>query len=250
MKDSLVLQHPPIVEAVLDIDCDLPPAFDLKAAEDAARRVLVDRYPKFRVQILHEHQVELQGDDEPTLSARRGIKALQFLTDDEKQVVQVRAQGFSFNRLAPYTTLDDYLPEIESTWASYGALAAPLQVRIVRLRYINRIPLPLKNRRVGFADYFEVGSQLRKPNGLSFQGFLNQYVAVEEESGNEVNIVLATQPADTSHQPVILDITASRSGTLEVADWASIADRIRSLRRLKNLVFRSTVTGRCLKLFQ
>ena len=74
------------------------------------------------------------------MSVRRGIQALQFLHADEKQLVQVRAQGFSFNRLAPYTSLDDYLPEIERTWHLFVGLASPVQIRVVQLRYINRIP--------------------------------------------------------------------------------------------------------------
>ena len=51
-----------------------------------------------------------------TACAKRAIQSLQFLHEDEKQLVQVMAQGFSFNRLAPYTSLDDYLPVIQRTW--------------------------------------------------------------------------------------------------------------------------------------
>lgn len=249
-KDTLILPHPPIVEAVLDIECDLPPAFDLKAMEAAAHAAFGGRYPKSRFQVLHEHQIEPQGDSALKVSARQGLQALQFLTDDEKQVVQVRAQGFSFNRLAPYTTLDDYLPEIQSNWELYRGVAGPLQVRMVRLRYINRILLPLKNGRIRFTEYLALGSQLREPEGLSFRGFLNQHAGVEESTGNEVNIVLATQPGDALHQPVILDITALKPGALEADGWGSIATRIQSLRHLKNHVFRSTLTRRCLSLFQ
>lgn len=90
----------------------------------------------------------------------RAIQALQFLQDDEKQLVQVRAQGFSFNRLASYTTLDDYLAEIQSVWELFTGLASPVQIRTIRLRYINRILLPLTNGSVELEDYFEIGSSL------------------------------------------------------------------------------------------
>ena len=39
--------------------------------------------------------------------------------------------------------LDEYLPEIERTWRFFVELASPVQVRRIRLRYINRILLPL-----------------------------------------------------------------------------------------------------------
>jgi uncharacterized protein (TIGR04255 family) len=238
------------VEAVVDIDCDLRGGVNLNELKASAHGVFARDYPKLRVQMIQEHQIEQQGDHEPTFSARRGIQALQFLTEDEKQVVQVRAQGFSFNRLAPYSTLDNYLPEIERTWQLYREVVAPIQVRILRLRYINRILLPLIDGRVTFTDYLEVGPQLREPEGLSFRGFLNQYGAIEDSTGNEVNIVLATQAAEGRFLPIILDITAANPGALEPNDWPTILTTIQSLRDLKNQVFRSTLTERCLNLFQ
>lgn len=246
---TLNLGHPPIIEAVLDFDCDLPPGMDLKAMESRARAKFAPRYPRFRFQMLHEHQFEQQRD-QATFSARHDVQALQFLTDDEKQVVQARKQGFSFNRLAPYASLDDYLPEIRSSWDIYREIFSPLQVRIVRLRYLNRIVLPLKDGSVKFADYLAVGPQVCKPVGLSFRGFFNQNVAVEESTGNEINVVMATQTVDEQGQPIILDITVSKSGDLEADDWGNIEARVQSLRRLKNRVFESTLTEQCLSLFQ
>lgn len=114
----------------------MPPKFDLAELESAAREVFKPHYPKARVQLLEEHTIEQKAAEPPRFLARRAIQALQFLHDDEKQLVQVRAQGFSFNRLAPYTSLDDYLPEIQRTWQTFTKLASPVQVRAVQLRYI------------------------------------------------------------------------------------------------------------------
>ena len=250
MSKPRVLSRPPIVEAVVDIDCDMPPGQDLAALEAPARDAFRDRYPKFRTRFLHEGQIELQGDDLPKFSARRGIQALQFLQDDEKQLVQVRPQGFSFNRLAPYSTLDDYLPEIERTWRLFVNLASPIQIRVVRLRYINRIELPMTEGRVELDDYLKVSPQLPIDAGLTFAGFFNQHAAVEEGTGNTANIILATQPPQNDVVPIIFDITAATAGTAEPEDWDWILERIRSLRGLKNRVFRNTLADRCLNLFQ
>ena len=46
------------------------------------------------------------------MSVRGALAAFQFLQTDEKQLVQVRALGFSFNRLAPYTGFDELLAEV------------------------------------------------------------------------------------------------------------------------------------------
>jgi uncharacterized protein (TIGR04255 family) len=60
---------------------------------------------------------------------KSALAAFQFLKNDEKQLVQFRNEGFSFNRLAPYTTLDDYLPQIKKNWEIYRIVAAPSEIR-------------------------------------------------------------------------------------------------------------------------
>lgn len=251
MPEPRILPNPPIVEAVVDIDCDMPPQHDLAALEAPAREVFRNPYPTCQPVFSHEGQIELYGGEVlPEVSGTIRIHALRFLQEDEKQLVQVRTQGFSFNRLAPYSNLDDYLPEIARTWRLFVNLASPTQVRVVRLRYINRIDLPLTEGRIELGEYLRVGPQLPDGAGLSFAGFLNQHTAVEEGTGSTVSIILATQQPQTGILPIVFDITAGRPATAEPDDWNGIADSIQSLRRLKNRVFWNTLTDKCLNLFQ
>jgi len=251
MNDPLLkLSHPPIVEAVVDIDCDMPPATDLTALEGPARDLFGKQYPTFRTQFVQEHEIRQEGAAPPKMSVRRGVQALQFFQSDEKQLVQMRTQGFSFNRLAPYSSLDDYLPEIERTWRLFLKLALPVQIRHIRLRYINRILLPTTAGRVELNDYLKLGPRLADEDRLTLVGFLNQHSAAETGTDNRVNIVLTAQTLENDKMPIILDITAFGPGTSEPNDWLSIQTKIQSLRALKNLLFRNTLTDRCLKLFR
>lgn len=244
------LANPPIIEAVLDIDCDMPPSLDLGSLEEPARAAFGDRYPKSRAQLLSEARIEAPSDAPPRLAARRGLQALQFLQEDERQLVQVRASGFSFNRLAPYSSLDQYLPEIERTWRLFVDRVSPLQVRQIRLRYINRILLRMKGGSVTLGDYLAVGPRLPDEERLKFLEFLHRHVVVEAGTGNRVNTILASQPLEGSHLPVILDIEAVTDASIEPRDWPAILTRIGSLRSLKNLVFQRTLTKRCHRLFR
>lgn len=251
MSDRLLkLKAPPIVEAVLDIDCDMPPTFDLAACEAAFRDALRDRYKKFRTQFMQALQVEAAMDRAPSVTTKQGIQAFQFLQEDEKQLVQVRPQGFSFNRLAPYSRLDAYLPEMERTWRLFLALAVPVQVRLVRLRYINRILIPLIGGRVDLDTYLRLGPRLPDEDKLTLVGFLHQYSALEADTGNQANILLTAQPPESDKLPVILDIDAFKTGESEPSDWTAIQLKIHSLRRLKNTVFEDSLTDQCLSLFQ
>jgi len=244
------LPHAPIVEAVIDIDCDYPPGSIVTAFEEAARGALADRYPKVRAQFLQEHQFVNPAHGEPQHTVRQSVHALQFRTEDEKQIIQVRAPGFSFNRLAPYSSLDDYLPEIERTWALFVNITKPIQVRKISARYINRILLPSEGQRLKLDDYLKICPRLPEQERLRFTGFLSQQSALENETQNHVNTVLTCQPPEGDKLPLIFDIETFHVGPSDPGNWQEIQARIASLRSLKNRVFKNTLTDKCLNLFQ
>ena len=244
------LAHPPIVEAVLDIDCDLAPTFDLATVSTAATAAFASHYPVAKLQYREQIFLEPQLDTVTRVNAgARGINALQYFQKDEQQLVQVRALGYSFNRLAPYVTLDSYLPEIQRTWSIYVKVAAPVAIRRVTLRYINRILLPFNARPIDLDDYFRTGPRLPS-DGMASIGFVLQNSAVDVVTGFDVTTVLASQEQDEIHFAVVLDIAVASSELLEVDDPKRLWGRVEALRTLKNSIFERTVTPKCLQLFQ
>jgi len=241
------LRNPPIVEAVLDIDCDLSPGFDLAALEANSRTQFSDQYSKSRT--LFQQEIEVVAGT-PHASSRRAVQAFQFLHEDEKQLVQVRANGFSFNRLAPYTSLDDYLPEIERVWHLYVDLASPVEIRVIRLRYINRILVPMMTNTVDLDEFLTVGPRLPEEGRFVLSGFLIQQTANEKETGHQVNLVLTAQPPENERLPLILDIAAANRAIGNPRDWSRMRTVVESLRRLKNRVFFTSLTPKCIALFQ
>ncbi len=249
MTSTPKLPNPPIIEAVLDIDCELPPSFDIRSVEEAARKTLAKSYPKLRPIVVQDHRVETTPDNRMKYSVEGGLQGFQFLKSDEKQLVQLRSQGFSFNRLAPYSSLDDYLPQIKKLWLQYLKIATPVTVRSIRLRYINRILIPTDTHGVKLEDYILNGPRLADPERLTLTGFLDQYSAIDKKSGHQTNSVLTLQPIVDDKLPVIFDngVTSSESG--DVDDWNWIRSTILDLRELKNHIFLRTVTEKCLNLF-
>lgn len=248
-----MLRHPPIVEAVLDIDCDLPPTQDISGLEQPALDQFRDRYPNIQKQFVQEYELRATAGAPPDFSSRTRrpkIAALQFLQEDKKQLVQVRAQGFSFNRLAPYTSFDGYSEEIEHRWQQYCSIAKPVQVTAIKLRYINRILLPTENGRVELQDYFAIYPRLPGEEELTLAGFVQQYAAVDKNTGHRVNIVLIPQRLEDDKFPVILDNGVSADEKGDPKDWDWIMAKIQSLRELKNDMFRRSLTEKCLMLFQ
>lgn len=247
---EIKLAHAPIIEAVMDIDCDLPLTVDRDALEKSARDALRGRYPHFQQQFIQTHLVTSNGEDPPQMKTNEVRGAMQFFTEDKKQLVQFRPNGFSFNRLAPYTTLDDYLPDIEAAWHLFEELAQPVQIRKVGLRMINRMLLPMVDHQIQFSDFLQVSPRLPlTAPPLIFTGFLDQHMAVDIETQNQVNIVKTTELPEGDKLPMILDIEAFHICQEPPPAWPELFERIQSLRNLKNRVFQHTLTPRCLNLF-
>jgi uncharacterized protein (TIGR04255 family) len=249
-EPTLVLLAAPIVEAVLDIDCDLPPVVDFEALDAAGKEAFGNRYPNAQRRLLSEHEVFMQPGQPPAVSSREGLQAFLYATEDGRQMVQVRPSGYSFNRLAPYSSLDDYLPEIERTWSTFVQLVRPLVCRAVRMRYINRIELPLENGKVALEKYIRLARKTSEHERLVLTSLFDQQTLSEPATGSEATIVFATQALASNRIPVIFDITATKSGDLEPVDWGAILQTIRGLRDLKNSIFRNSLEPECLELFR
>lgn len=244
------LKNAPIVEAVVDIDCDLLPGVVLSELVEPAAAAFSARYPKQKTQYLKEIRFHATAEGGLDQETREGTLAYQFFSEDEKQLVQVRSAGFAFNRLAPYSSLDDYLPEIQDTWNNFIRIAKPIQVREIRLRYINRIEIPFLTSRIELNTYFKAGPKLPYEDGLILAKFLIQNVAVEESTGHIARVTLTDQVGSEGFVTVVLDIEVASGTKCAPEDWAAILSELHSLRRLKNELFRGTITDECVKLFQ
>ncbi len=213
-----------IVEAIVDIDCDLPPATSVLDLEEVAKERLRDQYPVMR-------------------RVTNGVTALQFVTADEKQVVQFRAEGFSFNLLERYGGAVWYLPEIERTWRIFRDLAAPVQIRAVALRRIDRFLFS-----PGIGTFDRLRSMSDSFETLEFDGFLNYDSRDDAATGFRVNATMVLQPPEDDRILVLSDIESSDSSTFATEDWWKVQEVILLLDRLTDQVYEHTVTRTWLNL--
>lgn len=245
------LSKPPIVEAIVDFDCDVPPSVELKSLEQSAREVFRERYPDAQARYLQEVRVATGQDGAFNSSLQRSLQAWMFKVPDGKQLVQVRQSGFSFNQLAPYGGFDACLPRIKEAWSQYLDLVKPIVVREVRVRYINRILLPIDDTgQQGLNHFLNVDAAPPADTRLVQSGFLTQYQATDPETGFHAAVVLASQPSESGKLPVVFDNGVSANNGWEPSDWDTLASVLESLRDLKNRIFFQTVKQPCLELFR
>jgi len=249
------LDNPPIVEAIVGIECELPPRLTLAALEERAVESLKGTYPKLQKKMMHQFQIRKDGGGAPEHTFKNeALEALLLRSEDEKQLTQFRRTGYSFNRLAPYPDegMDAFFHEIQRTWENYCQIAEPIRIRKIGLRMINRLGLPLgAGGSLELDEYLEAGPQMPKLDDrkLSFSGFLNQYQVADQDSTQRANVILANQGVKDGKLTVLLDIEAFDPQPTDSLDWPYVSSVLTSLRGLKNDLFRKTITPSCLKLF-
>jgi uncharacterized protein (TIGR04255 family) len=169
-----------------------------------------------------------------------------FASDDNRQVVQARLDGFAFSRLKPYVSWESLRDEARTLWERYRELANPEAITRVALRYINRIELPLPFS--DFKDYILTFPDIAPglPQGLSY--FLTRLVMPRADI-EATAIINETMEQPTERVPLIFDIDVFRIGAFDVGGdeyWRYFEQ----LRNFKNEIFFRSMTDKAKELFQ
>jgi len=98
----------PIIEAVMDIGVEPPPGFEVAGCEARAEECFAASYPKKQKQFIQSAEFTRDAAGGSQLVTGNGLAGFLFRSADEKQIVQVKAGGFAFNRLAPCDSIFNY----------------------------------------------------------------------------------------------------------------------------------------------
>ncbi len=247
MEPPRTLTNPPITEALIDFRVDevpLPAEADLHRLKVA----LAEQYPHVRDQHSFEARLDFPAEAVPTLqAAERGATGLIFSTAGREQLAQFRRDGFTLNRLAPYTSWESLRPEAERLWGRFLEGFRPRTVRRLAVRYINRIPLA--------GSVLALAQQLASPVPTpielvqSVASFVTSVVLHDVVPDTVVRVTQTVEP-DASHGlSLLLDIDAHMQGEWEPADPV-LARNLERLREVKNRVFFSSLSPTLLAQFE
>ena len=236
------LSKAPIAEAVIDLRITAPKPVDLKILEDAQSKIEA-HYPGRKVKRLLQFKTKIQDADKVDSSLVDKvdeIEGFQFISTDQKQIVQFRKTGFTFSRLFPYTDWETIRSQSRQLWEYYSSLIGEFVVTRVALRYINRISIGATNEE--FASTFKVKPPYPTIPGITIHSFVNNTTLVEEEGGIKANYIFAketSKPGDPN-QIIILDIDAYQ--LVSTNDDQEIFSLFEDLRRFKNELFFNSLT--------
>lgn len=240
------LKSPPITEAIVDIRVKANPSFNFEKFNDL-KSELNSLFPI--VEQLQGGQITLKiqpGELKAPQVETMGLQGYLFKTEDKTTIAQFRIDGFTLNKLKPYTSWEDLNELATKLWEKYKSIAKPEAITRIALRYINRINIA--GPQIDFDDYLTAGPQV--PEGLSqaVSGFLHKTTIHEPENDNYVHV---TQALETSSSiadiTIILDIDAFKVFGISPDDPFK---HFSNLRELKNKVFFNFLTEKTIGLFE
>lgn len=239
----------PITEAIFEILTEFPKSVAATDIEKLHSKISA-QYPKAKPRHKFESRFEVK-DGKPVNSETisLGVDGYLFWTQDDKQVVQYRANGFSFSRLNPYQKWDVHFPEVIKLWEIFSSELKPSKVVRTAVRFINRIEVPELQ--------FDMGKYLRCPllapnvgHDVSIENFVSRIQFSFPENGIKTNLTqtLGTR-TNPNMTPIILDLDIYLDVRYE-PDVEQIKQAFIKLRAIKNTIFKNSITEKTEELFR
>ena len=177
-----------------------------------------------------------------------GLQGYFFKAEEENLIAQFRLDGFTLNKLRPYTNWEELLPTAMELWNTYYSHARPEAITRLALRYINHIPI--KGDYIDFDEYLTSGPQIPSELPQTLRGFFSRVTIVDDDHSISANVAQAYE-SDPATQGIrlILDIDAFKHVDMS-PDAPELVGMFSQLREFKNLIFFNYLTERTLEMFQ
>ncbi len=240
MSNELHFDRSPLTEAVIEIRVQMPSGVSLEnlAALQAGQE---NDYPTRRDRLFVEGQFSTDPQVPPAVGNRLHV-GYDFVSADERQIVQVRLDAFAFSRLWPYENWTTFRDEARRWWDIYQKITKPTAITRIAVRYINRIDLP--ELRVDLKEYLRTGPEISPtlPQGLSAYFMQLQIPLANLNALLSLNQALVMpEMANGLSASIILDIDLSRQGNVPQSD-EEVWEYLEQLRNQKNEVFLGCIT--------
>jgi len=247
MATHRYLSRAPVTEAVVDLRLRLDVDFDVNSLRSLEGEIGYKAPKDIKLFEMGLHTI--QGEPPQALHVDRGLVGLRFESSDGRQIAQLRKDGFTFSRLAPYTNWEKVFAEASRIYKLYAISAKPDEATRPAVRFINRMELPSAD--VGdFSPFLTAPPQFIKDQNVFLTGFLTQVQIAEPDSTICATVIqtIQTDKADDSIVPVILDLDVFDPQTFD-PDPEVVLSRFAALRETKNRYFFSSITDKAADLF-
>ena len=232
--------HAPIKEAIFDVRVAGGNTSVLQI--DDALHSIRDEYTS-RQELFSAPQFELKMTmgAPPAFNVGPTLNGFRYGNASGTQLMQARADGFSFNLLGCYENWENFSGEVRRLWEIYLTARQPQVITRVGLRYINHFVFAEAN--INLSEYFAVYPTMPANFFENANGFEMQISAPQTDLEAMLLLTQGTIMASPDKPALLLDIDVFREGLRwNPAGREELWNYASRLRQRKNQVFES-----CLK---
>ncbi len=253
----MTFPKPPIIEAMFYVGVELDSSFTVSML-DSYRDSITDQFP--RAELLVSKTIPFNFVNIDPIPEEEKLKEHGYRLWDlnNKKVVNVNIDNFSFSQLEPYSEWDSFFSESYNLWEKYIELTNVNKISQLSLRYLNRILIPFSE---GYSflleDYIQIFPQLPEKLSMSISQYVMQVSFFSEKYTPSQSVIRQASSeifTDENHQdfvPIIFDIQVYQNVDLDSKDANSIKEIFSSnLRKFKNDIFYQSITEKSRGLFK
>lgn len=237
----------PITEAIIDLRVALPEGFSVDKFLDI-RPHINNRFPT--KEPLIAGSFVLQAVPSLKVDASQQHNGFLFRSEDNKKVFQASLNGFTFNRLAPYESWEEFSDDAKYLWQIYKDICKPMSVTRAALRYVNQINIPTKelgDLREYLNTVPEVAPAL--PQKLLSSFFMQLQIPQEDLNCNLIINEALAPPISPGFVSIILDFDLFREQIWQ-SDDEDVWRFLEALRHRKNEIFLASITEKTRRLIE
>jgi len=239
-------KNSPIIEALCEFRFESSENWDQTIPGLIYERIRAKGFPKKRQAKAFEQIVESKSNQIHTRLA--ASNRIQFLREDEKTLVQVGQDLVSVNKLKPYTSWNEFLPDIREGLGVNVDVAVPKGLKGVALRYINLVEVP--GLTFDLEAYLEFRPHLGSKLPQAIEGFITGVQFRLEESTDLVKLELSKVPAQKPDvSAFVLDISCF-SGQAEKVGLAKWEAWVETAHARVEEIFEGCITDRLREMFE
>jgi uncharacterized protein (TIGR04255 family) len=243
MNEYPHLENAPIVEALIDIQVQLPESKTVDILQNVHKEIKND-FPKQKKRIRFSGSLEVKPEETKAGIYDNKIDGFLFLSEDEKKIFQARLDGFTCNIHKPYTKWENLREDAKKYWDVYKKIAEPISIKRIALRYINKIPLKTPFEP---SHYFKTLPVLSKGLEYPTQNLFAQITIFNTKINASAIITEAIERGSSDMIQFVFDIDVFKVGEFnEEQIWSNFEE----LRDFKNEIFFKSITDTTLKLLK
>jgi uncharacterized protein (TIGR04255 family) len=235
MAERRHLKNAPIRAAVIEVSLPI---------DEGSTPAKLERLAKTFTGYGRLERIRYPWADDDDVSVRATSK------QDDKHVVEVARDGFSFTRFKPYTEWAAVKKEALRLWRIYLKNRAPSHASRIAVRYINHLKLPFDLPL--HPEQYILGLPL-PPEGWprALSNLLSRVTLFDSDRDLQVNVfhTLLDDPEENK-MGFGFDIEAFKEGSALPVSAVAVGTVLDSLRDLKNEVFFKGLTERAVRMYE